>query len=136
MIASSLSLAADIAKASVAVSDIPIDLRNSSADFLLVKNELSVLQGLIEPLATGLFRFGGLSDPSHAPLLGQISNAVNGAVAVVERIDLLLSKYRGKLTIWAKLRWSMFGNDQIRKLRESLTSYKVALGIGLHILSM
>ncbi|VUC36393.1 unnamed protein product [Clonostachys rosea] len=134
--AASVALAAGIAKTVATVAEISVDLRDASDDLRNISNELAIFQAFITPLTTGLSRFGSKSNPMLGPLLEQINSAVTGAMAVAEKIESVLIKYRGRLTLWLKLRWSLFGVDQIRKLRESLESYKVALGIGLHLMSM
>lgn len=136
VVAASVALAAGIVKTVATIAEISVDLRDASDDLRDISNELALFQAFITPLTTGLSRFGAQSNPMLGPLLEQINSAVTGAMAVVEKIESLLVKYRGRLTLWLKLRWSLFGVDQIRKLRESLESYKVALGIGLHLMSM
>ncbi|CAH0053850.1 unnamed protein product [Clonostachys solani] len=136
VVAASVALAAGIVKTVATVAEISVDLRDASDDLRDISNELALFQAFITPLTTGLSRFGAQTNPMLVPLLEQINSAVTGAMAVVEKIESLLVKYRGRLTLWLKLRWSLFGVDQIRKLRESLESYKVALGIGLHLMSM
>ncbi|CAG9993174.1 unnamed protein product [Clonostachys byssicola] len=136
VVAASVALAAGLVKTVATVAEISVDLRDASDDLRDISNELALFQAFITPLTTGLSRFGAQSNPMLGPLLEQINSAVTGAMAVVEKIESLLVKYRGRLTLWLKLRWSLFGVDQIRKLRESLESYKVALGIGLHLMSM
>ncbi|CAG9953270.1 unnamed protein product [Clonostachys rosea f. rosea IK726] len=136
VVAASVALAAGIVKTVATIAEISVDLRDASDDLRDISNELALFQAFITPLTTGLSRFGAQSNLMLIPLLEQINSAVTGAMAVVEKIESLLVKYRGRLTLWLKLRWSLFGVDQIRKLRESLESYKVALGIGLHLMSM
>ena len=61
---------------------------------------------------------------------------ITGAQDVVKKIEITLGGYTGRNTIWMKMKWAMFGHEEVRKLRLSLESYKVALGIGLHVMSM
>lgn len=136
VVAASFTLAGCVARAAVAVTEFSIDAKETSSDLANISKELQILSALIEPLSNGLSRYGNSNDVSFQHLLGQVSQTVSGCQQVVEKIERVIKKYKGHDTLWTKVKWSLFGKDQIHKLGISLESYKTALGIGLHVISM
>lgn len=152
VITASLALAAGIIKATNIISELSTELRDVPGDMESVARELHAFQALLGPVSDGIARYkrkhddpgGGSSDnnsgqqqdQSFAVLLRQIEDTLGGALAVVSQIEGMLRRYKGGGAVWRKLKWAMYGSSQMGKLRRSLESYKVALGIGLHVMSM
>lgn len=135
-VAAAFALAGGIVKATATIAEVSIELHDASDDINAIGKELQSLQALLGPVSKGLARFEAAEEETFAALLAQVKGTLGGALLVVEQIETTLRGYKGGKAIWSKLKWIMFGNAQMRKLRMSLESYKVALGIGLHVMSM
>lgn len=159
--AAAFALASGIVVTTTIIAEVSAELHDASDDIEAIGKELQALQSLLGPLSNGLARFdsdsnkndgtenvdGGASDigaggnkkgakQSYASLLGQVEQTLAGALDVVKRIETTLRKFKGKNSLWVKFKWAIYSSGQIRKLRLSLESYKVALGIGLHVMTM
>jgi hypothetical protein len=134
--AAAVALTSGIIAVTTVLSKVSIEVRDASDDISAIAKELQSLQSLLGPVSSGIARFGQTSDPTFEALLGQIAGTIAGAKDVVSKTESTLQGYTGRNTLWMRLKWAMFGNEEVRKLRLSLESYKVALGIGLHVMSM
>lgn len=147
VVAASFALLGGIVKTTTTIAEVSVELRDVPDDVDAINRELQALQSLLGPVSDSIARFGkgskgdesadaGIQDQSLALLLQQVENTLSGALAVVNQIEATLRRYKGGGLVWTRLKWVMFGSGQLRKLRMSLESYKVALGIGLHVMSM
>lgn len=136
IVAASFTLASSITKTTIAVARFSLDVHDASEDLDAISKELQTLSTLLGPLGNSLLRHGNAKEPSFCVLLGQIHDTVSGCRDVVTKIEATIVKYASRDTLWARMKWAMFGRDQTHKLRSSLESYKIALSIGLHVISM
>ncbi|KAH6867555.1 hypothetical protein B0T10DRAFT_502328 [Thelonectria olida] len=134
IVATSFSLASCIAKTSMVITVFCRDVRDASDDLDAVAKELRVLGSLLDPLSTSLTQLG-TNNRAHDVLLTQIGDALSGCLAAVDQIESTIRKYNRDKT-WTKMKWAIFGQEDMEQLRRSLASYKIALGIGLHALSI
>ncbi|KAK0709972.1 hypothetical protein B0T26DRAFT_679312 [Lasiosphaeria miniovina] len=131
--ATCFSLAGGIAKASVVLVDFARDVRDAAQDLDDVLAELRALASVLNPLAQSLTRTTLSSIPEQLVL--QVESTLGGCTAVVEQIDENVHKYR-RNNIFTRVEWVMFGQGDMRKLRDSLEAYKMALSLGIHAISL
>ncbi|KAK5659722.1 hypothetical protein OQA88_933 [Cercophora sp. LCS_1] len=131
--ASAFSLAGCIAKASFAIIEFSRDARDAAKDLSAVTDELHALSAVLDPIARCLTTTSATTIPEA--LATQVDSALGGCVAVVEQITENVQKYRQD-KIMTKTKWVMFGQSDMQKLRESLEAYKMALGLGMHVITL
>ncbi|KAK0652772.1 hypothetical protein B0T16DRAFT_455120 [Cercophora newfieldiana] len=131
--ASCLALASGVAKASSVVVEFTRDARNASKDMVAILAELQALGDILTPFTTSLPTISAVPQT----LLTRVETILSGCMAVVNEINKLVGKYvyqRNK--VFAKIGWSMFGQADVQRLRESLTGYKTALNLGIQVISI
>ncbi|KAH6892368.1 hypothetical protein B0T10DRAFT_483685 [Thelonectria olida] len=131
--ASAFSLAAGIAKASLALTQFSNSFREAAEDLNAISAELQALAGILDPLTRALCR--RRQSPLPESLLSQLENTLSSCVLMIEQILDTIENYR-RNTAWTKTKWVLIGKDEVFKLRDSLEAYKMALSIGLHALSL
>ena len=131
--AASFSIAGAIAKASIAIFEFSHQAKEASEDLQGVSRELQALSAILEPLARNISR--APKDTVPAALSKQLESSLEGCALVVSRIDVTVAKYQEDGT-WTRTKWVMFGRGDMEKLRASLEAYKMALSLGLHVISM
>ncbi|KAH7110693.1 hypothetical protein EDB81DRAFT_369840 [Dactylonectria macrodidyma] len=135
IVATSSSLASCITKTSAVITVFSRDVRDASDDLDAIAKELIALVALLNPLSKSLSQKTPANGGTHSALLAQVDNTLSGCAAAVDQIEATLKKY-SRDRMWTKMAWAMFGHEDMQQLRSSLESYKIALGIGLHILSI
>lgn len=98
-----------------------------------MSRELQALSAILDPLARLVSRAprGTVS----TVLYQQLVSSLDGCALFVARIDTVVDKYQ-KDGWWTRTKWVMFGRGDVEKLRGSLEAYKMALSLGLHVVSM
>lgn len=133
ILSASVGLASVIAKVSVALATFARDARDAAQDLDAISAELKAISTVIVLLGKSVPPSSAES-PIPETLLRQIDVMLSGTAALVEQIEENVHKYQsGK--IFSKANWAMFGQGDMRKLREGLESYKMALGLAMHVLS-
>ncbi|KAK1831986.1 hypothetical protein QBC39DRAFT_349884 [Podospora conica] len=133
IISASVGLAGAIAKVSMALTSFARDARDAAEDLDNISAELQALRGVIDPLARSLSSSGTESSIPEI-LLQEIDVILVGTAVVVEQIEENVEKYK-RNKVFSKAGWVMFGQADMRKLRESLGHYKLALSLGMHVVS-
>ncbi|KAK3361705.1 hypothetical protein B0T24DRAFT_113384 [Lasiosphaeria ovina] len=131
--ATCFSLAGGIAKASVVLVHFARDVRDAAQDLDDVLAELRALASVLNPLTKSLTQETLSSIPEQLVL--QVESTLGGCTAVVEQIEENVHRYRRNNT-FTRVGWVMFGQDDMRKLRNSLEAYKMALSLGIHAISL
>ncbi|KPM39749.1 hypothetical protein AK830_g6831 [Neonectria ditissima] len=133
IVATSFSLAGAIAKVSITLTEFSRDFSASADDLSQISLELKALSTILDPITRVLS--SGRQSPLPAPLTKEVDNTLHGCLSVVRQTEEKISKYQ-RDKAWTKTKWVLFGQGDVQKLRESLGFYKVALGIGLHTISI
>ncbi|KAF4994234.1 hypothetical protein FDECE_13173 [Fusarium decemcellulare] len=133
IVAASFSLAGAIAKASIALTAFSRDISASADDLNRISTELQALSTILDPITRALSRDHQNALPSQ--LIQEVDNTLNGCLSVVRQVEDKVHKYQEDKA-WTKTKWVLFGQGDMQKLRESLEFYKVALGLGLHAVSV
>lgn len=133
IIGSSVGLASVIAKVSMTLTTFARDARDAAKDLDAISAELRAISAVILLLGESLSPFSAES-PIPKALLQKIDELLSGTAAVVEQIEESVQKYQSN-KIFSKAGWVMFGQGDMRKLRESLETYNMALSLGMHALS-
>lgn len=132
--ASAFGLAGGIARLSLALTQFSGSFRDAAEDLGALSAELQALAAILEPLTRAL-----CSPRQQSPLLNdlvsQIDSTLRGCVLTIEQIAETVEKYQQNTT-WTKATWVLLGKDEALKLRDSLRAYKMALSIGLNMLSL
>ncbi|KAK0647131.1 hypothetical protein B0T16DRAFT_458992 [Cercophora newfieldiana] len=129
---SCFALAGNIAKASLAIADFIRHTRDAAKDMDAVSSELQALAAILTPLAHTT-NSAAASVPH--PLVEQVETVLSDCKGVVAQIDEIINKHRAN-GVFTKTTWLLFGKSDVQKLRESLESYKMALSLGLHAISV
>jgi formyltetrahydrofolate synthetase len=133
IVATSLTLAGLIAKASMTLFGLSQNFRDAAPDIDAVSKELQYLAAVLEPLTRALSNNKNGTIPDA--LVQQIQSILGGCAQVIERIEENVQKYK-RDSVWAKSKWAVYGHEDMKKLRDSLEAYKLALGLGLQVISM
>ena len=133
IVATSFSLAGAIAKTSIALTGFSRDFSGSADDLNRISSELKALSTVLDPITRALSR--GRQSTLPPLFINEVDNTLHGCLSVVSQIEEKIRKYRQDRA-WTKAKWVLFGQGDMRKLRESLEFYNVALIIGLHAISM
>jgi hypothetical protein len=133
IVGTAFSLAGNIAKASVAIVEFTRDVKDATKDLNSVSKELQALNGILDPLGRSLRSNRGGTLPHE--WTQQVSDILDGCNTIVLDLTQVLQKYQ-RDKIWTKMKWALFGQGDIQKLRESLEAYKMALSLGLCTMSM
>lgn len=129
----SFSLAGCIAKTGMAVGQFTVVVREAAEDLEAVSKELHGLADVLGPLSSTLSRVRRGS--SSETVVEQIDTTLEGCKLVVEQIGEKIQKYQ-RDKAWTKAKWVAFGQDEMQKLRKSLEAYKLALSLGLQVISV
>ena len=130
VVAASFSTAGAVAKASVAIFEFSRVAKVAAEDLARVNAELQALSSILDPLARGLSR---ATVPDA--LARKLQASLEDCSLVVDGIRELVEAYQ-RDGAWTRTKWVVFGRGDIEKLRVSLEAYKMALGLGLHAVSM
>lgn len=131
--ASSFGIVGAIAKASIAILEFSQQAKDAAEDLQGMSRELQALSAILDPLARNVSCAPQGTVP--AALSQQLVLSLDGCALVVSRIDTAVEKYQ-KDGPWTRTKWVMFGRGDVEKLRGSLETYKMALSLGLHVVSM
>jgi hypothetical protein len=131
--ASSFGIVGAIAKASISIIEFSQQAKDAADDLQRVSSELQALSAILDPLARNVSRAPQGTVP--AALAEQLGSSLDGCALVVARIETAVEKYQ-KDGAWTRTKWVMFGRGDVEKLRSSLEAYKMALSLGLHVVSM
>ena len=126
----SISIAGAIGKASLAIYHFSREARDATDDLSGIEAELNALRPIVDALAHSLL------GPSDVPekLVQKLQGSLEGCLLVVKQITELVGRY-SREGVWTRTKWVLVGQGDMEKLRESLSSYKMALGLGLHFVS-
>ncbi|KAK7421613.1 hypothetical protein QQX98_002080 [Neonectria punicea] len=130
--ATSVSLAEGIARTSIAVTGFASDVSASADDLHQISIELKALSTVLDSITSVLSPSRQNSLPSL--LIQEIDSTLHGCLLAVTQTGENVQKYRNDET-WTQEKWAMLGQGDMRKLRESLEFYKLALSIGLHAIT-
>jgi hypothetical protein len=133
IISASVGLASVIAKVSMSLTSFARDARDAAKDLDAISAELKAINTVVVLLGRSLSPSSAES-PIPEALLQQIDVMLSGTTAVVEQVQENVQKYQSN-KIFSKAGWAMFGQGDMRKLRESLEAYKMALSLGMHAVS-
>ncbi|KAK0750749.1 hypothetical protein B0T18DRAFT_386988 [Schizothecium vesticola] len=133
IISASVGLASVIAKVSMTLASFARDARDAAKDLDAISAELKAISTVIALLGRSLSPSSAES-PIPEALLQQIDVMLSGTTAVVEQVQENVQKYQSN-KMFSKANWAMFGQGDMRKLRESLEAYKMALSLGMHVVS-
>lgn len=133
IVAAAFSIAGAVAKASTSIVEFSLHAQDAADDLTSVNQELHALNAILDPLARG---------HSEAPkgtlqpdLEQNLRSSLGGCELVVGKIEATIEKYQ-KDGAWTKTKWVMVGRGDMEKLRGSLEAYKMALGLGLQLITM
>lgn len=132
--AASFSIAGAVAKASIAIFEFSREAKAAADDLSRVNSELQALTSILDPLARSLTKTtpdGTIS----AGLAQQLESSLEGCALVLGQLEDLIGKYQRE-GAWTRTKWVVVGRGDVEKLRESLEAYKMALSLGLHVISM
>lgn len=132
--AASFAIAGAVARASVAIFEFSREAKDASDDLSRVNSELQALTSILDPLA----RTSSKATPEgmiSAGLAHQLESSLSGCALVLGQLEVLIRKYQRE-GAWTRTKWVVLGRVDVEKLRESLEAYKMALSLGLHVISM
>ncbi|KAK3339854.1 hypothetical protein B0T25DRAFT_364197 [Lasiosphaeria hispida] len=135
IVSASFGLASGIAKATIALASFARDARDAAQDLDAISAELQALAAVLDALARSTISMSSTKASIPETLLQQIDATLVGIATVVEQIEENVQKYK-RNKVFSKAGWAMFGQGDMRKLRESLEAYKMALSLGMHVVSV
>lgn len=130
--AACFSLAGVTAKTLTAIVEFRRDVRDAPKDMDAIATELKAIAAMLTPLAGSL---STVATMAPAALIQKVEGVLSGCTAVVEQIDRTIQKYQEN-RLFTRMNWIMFGQSDMEKLRESLEAYKIALDLGMHVISL
>jgi hypothetical protein len=134
IVATAFTVAGNIAQAYVAIAEFTSKVRDSTGDLDRVSQELQALSAVLDSLANCLIRAkGGPVLPDE--LIDRVNDTLDGCDLVIHAITETLRKYQRDMT-WTKIKWALFGQGDMLKLRNSLEAYNMALSLGFSAISM
>ncbi len=129
------SLGSAIGKAAIAVTGFITDVRDAKADLDKVSRELVSLQGSIEALK-GLNQNPALKALSIPQALKHnLYTILGNCKKDVTAVERLLHRLRST-GIRGKIEWTTSGRTEMNKLRSSLESNKMSLGISIGMINL
>jgi len=133
IVGTAFSLAGNILKATGAIAEFTRDVHDATKDLNCVSRELQAINGILDPLSRILRARRDEALPRE--LTQQVGDTLEGCSIVVSELTQMLRKHQ-RDRVWTKMRWALFGQGDVEKLRDSLEAYKMALSIGLSAVSM
>ncbi|SPO00278.1 uncharacterized protein DNG_03123 [Cephalotrichum gorgonifer] len=130
---SSFAIAGAVARATIAVVQFSHEAKAAAEDLEAVSRELHALSTILHPLTRSLSGAPDGSVPEE--FREQLRSSLEGCCLVVSQIEDSVKKYQ-RDGAWTRTKWVMFGRGDMEKLRRSLEAYKMALGLGIHVVSM
>lgn len=130
-----VSLGTAIGKAAMAISNFISDVKDAKGDLERVSRELSSLESSIETLTT-LNKSPALKALNVSQeLKHNLYTVLRACKSNVTEIERLLLKLRSSGTR-GKLEWTTSGKGEMNKLRSSLETNKMSLGLALSMINL
>jgi hypothetical protein len=134
IVTAAVSLAGGTVKASMAITEFVRNAQSATEDLGSISKELQALRDVLDSLGSSLSRARNGETLSES-VIYHIEDALDGCDVVVKKITENIDRYQ-RDKVWTKAKWVMFGQEDVRKQRESLEAYKMSLSLGFHAISM
>lgn len=130
--ATSLGIAAAVAKTSDAIYDFSRDFKEAANDLSAVTEELKALDAILDPLKRDYSHESTSPLPEHLRKL--LEPCLANCTRAVTRVEDAIVKYHHDET-WSKLKWTAYGHKDVKKLTESLEVHKMNLDLVMKLIS-
>ena len=129
--ATSLGIAAAVAKTCDVIYDFSRDFKEAADDLSAVTEQIKALDAILDPLKRHYSHASTSPLPEHLRKLLEpcLANCARG----VTRIEDTVMKYHHDKT-WSKLKWTQYGQKDLKKLTDSLETHMSILELGLNLI--